>query len=105
MVLGIFVVFTLVGLVTPGAEDSEVVANGSARAAYWSCADLLAQRSGPATTLEFPGDSSASITNEGPTWTVSGEVEVVDGQVPIVRAWRCTVTHDDGTWRGTAVFE
>jgi len=105
VVLGIFVVFTLVGLVTPSAEDSAVAAQGDARAAYWSCADLLAQRFGPATTLEFPGDSSASITNEGPTWAVSGQVEVVDGPEPIVRAWRCTVTYDDGAWRGTAAPE
>jgi hypothetical protein len=101
----VFLVFAIVGLVAPSAEESAGASDGYPRAAYWACADLLAQRLGPAFDLDFPGDSTATITHEGPAWDVSGRVDIISEQQPVARNWSCTVTHDDGTWRGIAALE
>ena len=105
VIIGILLAFTIVGLLAPSAEESGVASEGYRRAAYWSCADLLTQRLGPSIDLEFPGDSTATITHEGQTWDVSGRVDIVSDVEPAARAWRCTVTNDDGVWRGTASLE
>jgi hypothetical protein len=106
VIVGVFLAFAIVGLVAPSAEESGVATTGYPRAAYWSCADLLTQRLGPAVDLEFPGDSTATITHDGPTWDVIGTVEIVDDQETVVRDWRCTVgLGDDGVWRGTATLD
>jgi hypothetical protein len=106
IIIGVFVVFTVIGLLAPSAEESGALAEGYPRAAYWACADLLTQRLGPASDLEFPGDSTATITQDGATWTVSGRVAIVSEQPVGSRTWSCTVTVDDeGVWRGTAALD
>lgn len=106
VVAGVLLVFSVVGLVAPSAEESGAAADGYPRAAYWACADLLSQRLGPSVELEFPGESTATLSHDGPTWDVRGLVEILGDQQPVVRDWTCTVTHDDdGAWRGTAALE
>ena len=105
VILGILAAFTLVGLTAPSAEESGVAALGSRRAAYWACADLLERQLPPTTTASFPGDSSATVVQDGRAWQVSALVELDSGEEVTRRAWECTVVHDDGTWRGTAAFE
>jgi hypothetical protein len=102
---GVLLVFAVVGLVAPSAEESGALSEGYPRAAYWSCADLLTQRLGPSLDLEFPGDSTATITQEGQTWDVRGRVAIVSEEPVVPRTWSCTVTHDDGVWRGTAALD
>jgi hypothetical protein len=105
VILGVLAAVALIGLVAPSAEESGAASEGYRRAAYWSCADLLTQRLGPSIDLEFPGDSTATITNQGATWDVSGRVDIVSDLQPAARTWRCTVTHDNGDWRGTAALD
>jgi hypothetical protein len=105
VIIGVLVTITLIGLVAPSAEESGVASEGYRRAAYWSCADLLAQRLGPSIDLEFPGDSAATISNQGETWDVRGRVDIVSDAQPAAHTWRCTVTHDNGDWRGTAALD
>lgn len=105
VIFGVIAAFALVGLMAPSAEESGVAALGSRRAAYWSCTDLLERQLPPTTTARFPGDSSATVVQDGRTWQVSAVVELETGGDQTRRAWECTVVHDDGTWRGTASFE
>jgi hypothetical protein len=105
VVLGLIAAVTLVGLTAPSAEESGVADLGDRRAAYWSCTDLLERQLPQTTTANFPGDSSATVVQDGRTWQVSAVVELDSGGEVIRQAWRCTVVHDDGTWRGTATFE
>jgi hypothetical protein len=105
VIIGVLVTVTLIGLLAPSAEESGVASEGYRRAAYWSCADLLAQRLGPSIDLEFPGDSTATISHQGEIWEVGGRVDIVSEPEPASRTWRCTVTHDNGDWRGTAALD
>lgn len=105
VIFGVLVAVTLIGLVAPSAEESGVASEGYRRAAYWACADLLTQALGPSVDLEFPGDSTATISNQEQTWQVSGRVDIIVEPEPVARTWRCTVAHDDGDWRGTAALE
>ena len=105
VVLGLIAAFTLVGLTAPSAEQSGVAELGYRRAAYWACTDLLERQLPPTTTASFPGDSSATVIQDGRAWQVSAVVELDSGEEVTRRAWQCTVIHDDGTWRGTATFE
>ncbi|GEM_PF-3341836 len=103
-ILGVIAAFTLVGLTAPSAEESGVATLGSRRAAYWACADLLERQLPPTTTARFPGDSSATVHQDGRTWQVSAVVDLEADEGQTRQAWECTVVHDDGTWRGTAFF-
>ncbi len=105
VIIGTLVTFTLVGLMAPGTEEPGVATERYRRAAYWSCADLLSQRVGPSFDLEFPGEGTASISNRDQVWDVSGRVDIVSGTEPAARVWSCTVTHENGNWRGRAVLE
>jgi hypothetical protein len=105
VIVGVLLAVTLIGLLAPSAEESGAASEGYRRAAYWSCADLLTQRLGPSIDLEFPGDSAATISNQNETWDVRGRVDIVSDLQPAARTWRCTVTHDNGDWRGTAALD
>jgi len=105
VVLGLIAAVALVGLTAPSAEESGVADLGDRRAAYWACTDLLERQLPPTTAASFPGDSSATVVQDGRTWQVSAVVELDTGGELTRPAWQCTVVHDDGTWRGTASFE
>ncbi len=105
VIIGVLAAVVLIGLVTPGAEESDAVSAEYGRTAYWACADVLTQRVGPAIDLDFPGHETATITNQGQTWDVSGPVDMTRDLEPTARTWRCTITQDDGDWRGNAVLE
>jgi len=105
VVVAVFLVFAIIGLLAPSAEESGALDEGSPRAAYWACADLLTQRLGPSSDLEFPGDSSATITRDGSAWAVSGRVAIVSERPVVPRTWSCTVTLDEGVWRGAAALD